>query len=70
MNHSLVAVMAALTIWLCTNTAKTNTVDDNSSANTALIAGMMDRLINLEEQCYKEELPIEVPEVKEDTINE
>ena len=50
MNQSIIAVMAALTIWLCTNTAKTNTVEDNSSANTTLIAGMMDRLIELEKQ--------------------
>ena len=69
MNQAIVAVMAALTIWLCTNTAKTNNVQDNSSANTKMINAVMDRLLNLEQSCCKKEevevIPEEVPESDE-----
>ena len=74
MNQSIVAMLAALTIWLCANTAKTNTVEDNSSINTAMVAALMDRMINLEEQCMEEELPVVAPQVQpvvpEDNTNQ
>ena len=74
MNQSIVAMLAALTIWLCANTAKTNTANNNSSANTTMIAALMDRMINLEEQCMEEELPVVAPEVQpivpEDNTNQ
>ena len=74
MNQSIVAVLVALTVWLCANTAKTNTANDNSSANTMTVAALMDRMISLEEQCMKEELPVVAPEVQpvvpEDKINQ
>ena len=74
MNQSIVAMLAALTIWLCANTAKTNTANDNSSMNTKIIAALMDRVISLEEQSMKEELPDVAPEVQpivpEDNTNQ
>lgn len=74
MNQSIVAMLAALTIWLCANTAKTNTANDNSSMNTKIIAALMDRVISLEEQSMKEELPVVAPEVQlvvpEDNTNQ
>ena len=74
MNQSIVAMLAALTIWLCANTAKTNTANNNSSANTTIVAALMDRIISLEEQCMKEELPAVAPEVQpvvpEDNTNQ
>ena len=74
MNQSIIAMLAALTIWLCANTAKTNTANDNSSMNTKIIAALMDRVISLEEQSMKEELPVVAPEVQpvvpEDNTNQ
>ena len=74
MNQSIVAMLAALTIWLCANTAKTNTANDNSSMNTKIVAALMDRVISLEEQSMKEELPVVAPEVQpivpEDNTNQ
>ena len=74
MNQSIVAMLAALTIWLCANTAKTNTANDNSSMNTKIGAALMDRVISLEEQSMKEELPVVAPEVQpvvpEDNTNQ
>ena len=64
MNQSIVAMLAALTIWLCGNTAKTNTANNNSSMNTTIVAALMDRVISLEEQSMKEELPVVAPEVQ------
>ena len=64
MNQSIVAMLAALTIWLCANTAKTNTANNNSSMNTTIVAALMDRMISLEEQFMKEELPVVAPEVQ------
>ena len=64
MNQSIVAVLVALTVWLCANTAKTNTASDNSSINTTIVAALMDRMISLEEQFMKEELPVVAPEVQ------
>ena len=64
MNQSIVAVLVALTVWLCANTAKTNTASDNSLMNTTIVAALMDRMISLEEQFMKEELPIVAPEVQ------
>ena len=64
MNQSIVAMLAALTVWLCANTAKTNTASDNSSINTTIVAALMDRMISLEEQFMKEELPVVAPEVQ------
>tara|TARA_R100001082_G_C4297956_1_gene131093 strand:+ start:151 stop:375 length:225 start_codon:yes stop_codon:yes gene_type:complete len=74
MNQSIVAVLVALTVWLCANTAKTNTANDNSSMNTKIVAALMDRVISLEEQSMKEELPVVAPEVQpvvpEDNTNQ
>ena len=74
MNQSIVAMLAALTIWLCANTAKTNTANNNSSMNTTMVAALMDRVISLEEQSMKEELPVVAPEVQpvvpEDNTNQ
>ena len=75
MNQSIVAMLAALTIWLCANTAKTNTANDNSSANTTIVAALMDRIVSLEEQCMEEELQAEPapeaqPVVPEDNTNQ
>ena len=74
MNQAIIAIMAALTIWLCANTAKTNTANDNSSMNTKIVAALMDRVISLEEQSMKEELPVVAPEVQpvvpEDNTNQ
>ena len=74
MNQSIIAVLVALTVWLCANTAKTNTANDNSSINTKIIAALMDRVISLEEQSMKEELPVVAPEVQpvvpEDNTNQ
>jgi ABC-type Fe3+-hydroxamate transport system substrate-binding protein len=74
MNQSIIAMLAALTIWLCANTAKTNTANDNSSMNTKIVAALMDRVISLEEQSMKEELPVVAPEVQpvvpEDNTNQ
>ena len=65
MNQAITAVLVALTIWLCANTAKTNNMADNCSENTKLISYLMDRMNVLEDKPA-----IEVPEVKPDTINE
>tara|TARA_R100000482_G_C5055035_1_gene114462 strand:+ start:31 stop:255 length:225 start_codon:yes stop_codon:yes gene_type:complete len=74
MNQSIIAVLVALTVWLCANTAKTNTANDNSSMNTKIVAALMDRVISLEEQSMKEELPVVAPEVQpvvpEDNTNQ
>ena len=74
MNQSIVAMLAALTIWLCANTAKTNTANNNSSMNTTIVAALMDRMISLEEQSMQEELPVVAPEVQpvvpEDNTNQ
>ena len=70
-SQAMWAVMAMLTIWLCANTAKTNTVEDNSSINTAMVAALMDRMIAMEEHTHIQEAPaVEVPEVKQDNTEQ
>ena len=54
-SQAMWAVLGALTIWLTANTAKTNTISENAGNNTRIISHLMDRVINLEEGCCKEE---------------
>ena len=58
------AVMAMLTIWLCANTAKTNSIQVNSDESSRINAYLLDKIMMLELECCKEEEVEEiVPEV-------
>ena len=61
-SNAVWAVIAALTIWLTCFTAKLNTAHENSELNVKVVSHLMDRMINLEENCCNKEQETENPD--------
>ena len=61
-SNAVWAVIAALTIWLTCFTSKVSTASENSELNVQMVSHLMDRMINLEENCCIREQEIEIPD--------
>ena len=61
-SNAVWAVIAVLTMWLISFTAKVNTASEDSKLNVRMVSHLMDRMINLEENCCIREQEIEFPD--------
>ncbi len=61
-SNAVWAVITVLTMWLTFFTAKVNTASDDSKLNVQMVSHLMDRMINLEQNCCTREQEIEIPD--------